>query len=252
MGNRSKVAALRAPFQRGHYRAFAGMVLRYPNFAENLRRYLTAHGEYPYRCSVRTPVGLVAPTLYSSHDISTVNEVFCRQDYRAGRDLGVTVDVGSNIGISGLYFLTRNTTSRAYLFEPDPKNVERLKGNLAAYDGRFEVQAVAVGLTNGEVSFGTEPTGRYGRISDDYGEVITVPCHAIDEAIDQILEREGRIDVLKIDTEGIEEQLVAAIHPDILDRISVIYYETSQPKPLHLDRFEHHYECQTNRLRARG
>ena len=72
--------------------------------------------------SVNTPVGMYDMTLYSCHDILTVNEIFCRNDYPASQDLRVVVDIGSNIGISAAYFLTRNNQVRCYLFEPDPKN----------------------------------------------------------------------------------------------------------------------------------
>jgi FkbM family methyltransferase len=248
IGNRSTRAVVRAPFQPAHYRALVGMALRYPNPFENLQRFLTAGGDYPYRCRVRTPIGEVGPMLYSSHDMSTVNEVFCRQDYRAGSDLRVAVDIGANIGIASLYFLTRNTASRSYAFEPDPKNVARLRDNLAAYDDRFVLEEVALGVADGEVRFGTEPTGRYGRISDSYGDGITVRLRAINDVLESVLEREPVIDVLKIDTEGSEEQLVAALAADVLDRIRVVYYETDEPAPLHSDRFTHRFECQTNRL----
>jgi FkbM family methyltransferase len=156
--------------------------------------------------------------------------------------------MGSNIGISALYFLTRNRTSRAYCFEPDPRNVERLRENLRGLDGRLELEPVAIGLSDGEVSFGTEPTGRYGRIGEDFGETISVRCREINGVLEEILAREGRIDVLKIDTEGLEVGLVSAIRPELLDRISTVYYETEAAAPLHLDRFEHRYECQVNRL----
>lgn len=253
VGNRSKAAVLRAPLQRAHYRALAGMALRYPDFGANLKRFLFASGEYPYACRVRTPVGLVAPVLYTSHDISTVNEVFCRLDYRAGSELGVAVDVGANIGIASLYFLTRNTTSRVYAFEPDPKNVERLRRTLAAYPERYVLEEAAIGLEDGEVPFQTEPTGRYSHIgSDGDGDSIIVACREINAVLQSVLAREPAIDILKIDTEGSEADLVGAIRPDLLDRIRVIYYETNEPTPLHGDRFTHHFESQTNRLTRRS
>ncbi len=45
----------------------------------------------------------------------------------APRDISVVVDFGSNIGISALYFLTRNQDIKVYLFEPVPQNILRLK-----------------------------------------------------------------------------------------------------------------------------
>ena len=234
------------------------MSLHYPDPLDSARRYLTAKGEYPHQCRLRTPIGTVSPTLYSSHDMSTVNEVFCRSDYRSARDLRVAVDIGSNIGLSALYFLTRNRSSRVYLFEPDPKNVERLRSNLRGYETRLQIEEVAVGISDGEESFAVETTGRYGTLvspeieaEQRQGAVIAVRVRRIDAILEEILQREDRIDVLKIDTEGTERELVEAIPRHLLERISTIYYETNEPMPLHEDRYRFHYSCQTNRLMAR-
>jgi FkbM family methyltransferase len=246
-----------APFRVEHYRALVGMVRYLPDFRDTVYRYLTAKGDYPYRCRVRTPGGIVAPTLFSSHDISTVTEIFCREDYHVGADFRVAVDVGANIGISALYFLTRNSQSRAYLFEPDPKNVERLKLNLTAYQGRYEVEEVAVTLADGEATFASEPSGRYGTLLIDepsYWEqtLITVQTRAIDSILEDVLSREDRVDILKIDTEGTEEELVAAIRPEILDRIATIVYELDvPPTPLHESRYRLQRRAQAVRLTSR-
>jgi FkbM family methyltransferase len=248
VGNRSVRAVARAPFEPAHYQALGGMVRLYPRFAGNLWRFLSGRGDYPYRCEVRTPLGLVAPTLHTSHDISTVNEIFCRRDYEAPADVRVVVDIGSNIGISGLYFLTRNREARCYLFEPNPRNVARLRENLAAFEGRYELQECAVGVENGEVEFGLEPTGRYGAIGLQSDEVIRVPCRDVNDVLDEVLEREDRIDILKLDTEGLEPPTIAAIRPDLLPRIGVIYFEADGPIPLHVDAFAHTFRAQTNRL----
>ena len=258
IGNRSLRAVARAPFQLGHYRALAGLACRCYDPLDSALRYLTGGGDYPHCCRLRTPTGAVSPTLYSSHDMSTVNEVFCRQDYLARRDLRVAVDVGSNIGISALYFLTRNRTSRVYVFEPDPRNVARLHFNLRGYEPRFVLEEAAVGLDEGSALFGVEPTGRYGELlghpgaDEDWpGQVITVPVRSIEAVLERVLALESQIDILKIDTEGTEEDLVRAIPAHILKKISTIYYETNQPSPLHGDDYRFHYSCQTNRLTRR-
>ncbi len=259
VGGRSVKRALRAPLEAGHYRALAGMARHYPDLLDSSRRYLTGAGAYPHRCRVRTPVGIHAPTLHSSHDMLTVNEVFCRQDYRSPADLGVAVDVGANIGIASLYFLTRNASSRVYAFEPDPRNVERLRANLAGYAARLRLEAVAVGTADGDAIFGAEPSGRYGALvgsdpePDGYARTeFPVRVRAMESIIGEVLAREERIDVLKVDTEGSESELVGAISPEHLARISTIYYETNEPTPLHGSRYAFHYSCQTNRLTARG
>jgi FkbM family methyltransferase len=248
-------AVMRAPMQAGHYRALLGMIRTYPDLFDSARRYLTGTGEYPHRCRVRTPIGVITPTLFSSHDMSTVNEIFCREDYRASSDVRVVVDVGSNIGVSALYFLTRNPGSRVFLFEPDPKNVARLRLNLADFSGRYEVEEAAVTAADGTATFASEPSGRYGTLLVDEPSPfetteITVRTRALNGVLADVLGEAQRIDVLKIDTEGSETELVESIDPELLERISTIYYETTAPTPLHTDRFSFHYSCQTNRLTA--
>jgi FkbM family methyltransferase len=247
----------RAPLNPAHYRALAGMLRVYPRPLVNLRRYLTRWGEYPYRCLVRTPTGTVAPTLYSRHDMLTINEIFCREDYRPPSNPHVVVDIGSNIGLSALYFLTRSRSTRAYLFEPDPRNIDRLRENLRGYEDRYFLEPVAVSTQSGEATFGIEASGRYGLLSTRPGvghphfppsELIVVQTKELNTILEDVLASERSIDVLKIDTEGIECELVASIRPQLLERIDTIFYETPSPAPLHTDRYEFRFESMTNRL----
>jgi FkbM family methyltransferase len=177
----------------------------------------------------------------------TVVEVFCRLDYAAPPDVGVVVDLGSNIGISALYFLTRNPHCRCRLFEPVARNVERLRENLAGFEGRYELTEAAVWDRAGTVTFGVEPSGRYGGIGVPAAESIEVPCLEIND----VLEREPSIDVLKVDTEGAEVATVAAIRPDLQARIRLIYLETMDRPVLHPERFEPSFACDTLRLAQR-
>lgn len=246
-----------APFARAHWRALAGMIRVYPprRLAGVAGRYLTTAGHYPYRCPLRTPVGLVRPLLDTPDDLRTANEIFARQDYRVPHTVKVAVDVGANIGLASLYFLTRNDSSRVYCVEPDPRNLARIGRTLddPRFSGRYELQAVAATDRDGKAPFYTEPTGRYGGLRRGWRSqtAVTVPTRDFNAVLAEILERERRIDVLKIDTEGTEEALVASILPDHLLRIDRIYYETVEPAPLHLDRFAHRYDCHVNRLTRR-
>ena len=196
-------------------------------------------------------MGVVAPVLHSPDDMLTVNEVFCREDYRAGTDVRVVVDVGSNIGISALYFLTRGPEVRVHAFEPVPVNVERLRANLAGFSERLSLREVAVAERTGRVRFGVEPTGRYGGIGVATGRSIEVECVDVNSVLADVLERERTIDVLKLDTEGMEVATVAAIEPAHLRRIRMIYLETERPVRLWPELFEASFASQTLALRAR-
>lgn len=251
IGGRDLGTILRAPLQPGHRRALTNMPRLYGrhDFPEVARRFLLGSGTYPWAPAVRTPTGTVRPRLDRHDDLLTVNEIFARLDYRAPETLKVAVDVGANIGIAALYFLTRNTTGKVYCIEPDPKNIARLPRTLAGFEGRYELQEVAATAEDGEATFYVEESGRYGGFEQSWKtESITVPTRSFVALLDDVLAREDRIDVLKVDTEGSEEALVASILPRQLERIDRIYYETDDSAPFHEDRFRHRFDCQTNAL----
>ena len=238
-------------FEPRNYIALARIVLLCSPRFDVARRYFLGGGNYPFTCSVRTPLGRANAKLYSHHDVWTLSEVFCREDYRAGSQARVFVDVGSNIGLSALYFLTRNRESRCYLYEPDPRNVKRLRHNLDPFADRWSVEEAAVGPRGGVVEFGREPTGRYGAVGARTADVIKIRCLEINQILEHVVARETAIDILKIDTEGLEEETVAAIRPDLLDRVATIYFETTSPAPLHSDRFDFWFANETVRLTRR-
>lgn len=231
--------------------ALARMPRRYPDLLQSARRYFGAGGDYPWDCRVRTPLGVVAARLFGPHDMFTVNEVFCREDYRAGPEDRVVVDVGSNIGISALYFLTRAPDVRCHLFEPVPRNIERLRSNLHDYENRYTLEPAAVADRAGTVAFGVESTGRYGGIGVATAEAIEVRCLEINDVLERVLDDAPAIDVLKLDTEGAEAATVRAIRPDLLARVRRIYLETGDPSTVHPDGFDAHFASDTLALTNR-
>lgn len=173
----------------------------------------------------------------------TVNEIFCREDYNfyptksAAADAQarrVIVDLGSNIGLSALYFLSRDKQTFCYLYEPLPQNLERLHHNLADFEDRYRLEPVAVSLSDGEADFGYEASGRYGGIGLAHASRLKVKSLALNGILEQILAREGRIDLLKIDIESLEKELIAAIPEQMLRSIKAICVEqhyASNPLP---------------------
>lgn len=223
--------------QRRHYTALANMFRVYRSPLPTLARYGLGIGHYPCQIPVRTPLGWFNPTLFSHHDLLTLNEIFCRLDYRLDPVPEVVVDLGSNIGLSGLYFLTRAPTVRCHLYEPVPQNLERLEANLGRVRERATLNPYAVGDAEGEVEFGIELSGRYGGIGRATGHSIAVRCRSINSVLEDVLARETKIDLLKIDTEGAEERTVRAIDTAYLERIGAIYLEARPPLPLLPGRF---------------
>lgn len=221
---------LTAPFRRRHYRGVAGILKTFEKPSEALRRYVLDAGPYPWTPTLRTPLGPQQVTLYSSHDVRTVTEVFCRRDYgEAGGE--VVIDLGANIGVSALFFLTRRADARVYCYEPDPRNAARLRSNLNPFWDRCRLTEVAVGVTSGRVAFIQEQTGRYSglaEVSTRTGREIEVECREITQVLGEVLAIEDQIDLLKVDTEGNEAELIAAIPPKQLCLIREVYYETNE------------------------
>lgn len=249
IGKRNFSSVLGSVFKKRHYVAFWNMSRQSLPFYDNFKRYLFGVGAYPYRCRVKTPTGIVQPILYSYYDLLTLNEIFFRGDYRAGQNDKVVVDIGSNIGLSALYFLTRNPDARVYLFEPDPRNVERLHLNLSNFKGRYVLNTCAVADQEGVVRFGRDLTsGRYGGIGVASDNYLDVQCRHVNMVLGEIFRKEKKIDILKIDTEGAELSTVQAISPAYLQRTDAIYLECEPSTPLFPELFHQSQEGTVCRL----
>lgn len=234
IGNRSVKKIASSVFQKRHWRAFVNMMTVYKNFPSMFTRYFFATGNYPYEAKLKTKQNkrIVGVTTYCHDDILTVNEIFCRKDYETNRQAKIIVDIGSNIGISALYFLTRNDYSYCYLYEPVPQNIDKLKGNLRDFENRYCLGEFAVSDENAILEFGIEDTGRYGGIGVLTGKNIEVKCVHINDILADIFEKHEYIDVLKVDTEGAEIKTVLAIESEYLYKIRAIYVEAYLDEPL--------------------
>lgn len=234
VGGRDLATIARALGEWRHYQALLGMAAVYANPLRELRHYLLRSGAYPRILKVRTPLGSQPITLHSPDDLLTVNEIFCRHDYEASKGVRVVVDFGSNIGVSALYFLTRNPWSKVFLHEPVPSNNQRLTKNLEAFTGRYRLTETCVGTTDGEVEFGVEPTGRYGGIGISTGRTERFPVRDVNSLLRDVFEQPGvdRIDILKTDIEGFDVEVLRHIRREYLDRIDLIYAELPHGFPL--------------------
>jgi FkbM family methyltransferase len=218
-----------APFRLRNYRAAFHTLTSSRRPVDALRRYVLGAGDYPWRERLRTPTGAVELVVPHPHDVRTVNEVFHRRDYGSGRPQ-VVVDIGGNIGVSAAYFLSRSPSSRVHVWEPVPHNLQTLRQNVAAFGDRCVVHEAALAPQAGLATFLIDPVGRYSGLAEYQdgacGKVpVEVECEAVADALRAVLEHEGRIDLVKVDTEGSEEAIVAAIPADVRARIGEIVYE---------------------------
>lgn len=222
---RPGLAPLRALFNPANYSGVLKTFLYCSRPVDFLIRYIRNSGEYPAQFQIRTPTGPVSVTAYLPDDLLTINEIFFRGDYGDDRSAKVIVDFGSNIGISALYFLSRNAEAFVYCHEPLSQNIHRLRSNLRSFEDRYELRESAVAHTDGLVEFGCEPTGRYGGIGREDLKLISVPARDSTAILTEIVNLHGNIDVLKIDVEGLEYELTARIPEDLAHHIGRIVVE---------------------------
>ncbi len=225
-----------ALFKKSFYIAFFNIFIYFKSPLKILITYVFEVGNYPKSISVRTPLGLQCMTAFSHHDLITIIECFGKLDYKAPKRFSVVIDFGSNIGISALYFLTRNEGVKVYLFEPVPRNIERLKQNLKGFEERYELRECAVGIEDGSLDFACDDTGRYGGLIKggaihfsqwDSKNIMTVNVVLANKVLDEILTQQKCADIVKIDVEGYENKILNSITRENLSRIDRIYAETT-------------------------
>ena len=134
----------------------------------------------------------------------------------------VVVDIGANIGLSCLFWLSRNLNAFVYGYEPVPLTFARLVENLRQFDGRFELFEQAVSDFRDRVTMGVSKCGVYSAIGYESEEQVEVECIHIMDVLEPVLERHDKIDVLKLDNEGHELQVLAAIEKSAWKRIRCV------------------------------
>jgi FkbM family methyltransferase len=142
---------------------------------------------------------------------------------------GCAIDVGANVGYFSLLFAHLvGPTGRALSFEPQPSAFERLAANIALNPSlAVKVHRVAASDERGFLDFYCGPPDHSGVASiRDHGQsgdrlaVATTP-------IDDVLDADRPVNLLKIDVEGAEMKVVAGARrtierwrPDVIVEVS--------------------------------
>jgi FkbM family methyltransferase len=189
-------------------------------------------GTYPRTIVLQTPTGPASVQLFSAADLSTLNLIFCRQDYFVPEDSRVVVDIGSNIGLSALFWLTRNRSAYVYCYEPAPTSYQRLLDNLQPWQGRFVAHRQAVSDFTGVGQLGLEASGVYSSLDRSSPE--SVPCEVvhINDVLGPVIRQHGQIDVLKVDSEGHELRTVQALAPEYWKHIRCLNIDSDRARSL--------------------
>jgi FkbM family methyltransferase len=167
----------------------------------------------PATLSVRTPTGTITLALRNFESLKTFFGIFCRDDYAtpAARPF-FFLDIGANVGFASAYFLSRNRDNRVCCFEPDETNLDWLKRNLAAFPGRATIVDQAVATVSGETVLYRAETGKHSALHPN--EIAKIPQKIATSGFGEILAGPapgGLPTVVKLDVEGIEEELIKSV-----------------------------------------
>jgi FkbM family methyltransferase len=124
----------------------------------------------------------------------------------------VFVDIGANVGLFSFFVASRaHGNARILAIEPEPENLRRLRFNIDANpDLPIRVLSYALGDSAGTVALEVNAVDRGGTrtrpVQESSGDTVQVEC----KRLAQVLAEEGvtRIDALKIDVEGVEDQIL--------------------------------------------
>ena len=151
----------------------------------------------------------------SDRYVGAFKGVFADEEYECAREFFTMprriLDLGGNIGFGSVFFSRLFPGAQLAVVEPDPRNLPLLRTNLELNGVPAQVMAGAIGPASGQLKlrFGDNPTcssladtGMHDLANTVDVEVLTVP---------DVMSRVGwdRIDLLKIDIEGAEEELLA-------------------------------------------
>jgi FkbM family methyltransferase len=141
------------------------------------------------------------------------------------------IDIGANIGLFSRQLLRRVPTIQKILcVEPDPKNFNALKFNLAGLGNRVSFFNLALSSADGEADLLRDDNniGNYSLNSDAMRnrsfDAVRVPTRETGGWMTEQLSHAEAI-LWKSDTQGLDEVIASAVPIDIWDRIDVAILE---------------------------
>jgi FkbM family methyltransferase len=148
-----------------------------------------------------------------SGDVFILYEVLAFESYKISEtsinpeSVETIIDCGANIGITALYLAERYRNARIFCVEPDPQNFKLLKRNVEGEPRVIPIEAALVGCNTGQIYLSQDLPAWGNRIISDPNTRDAVPVAAITVA--ELCRRYSidRIDLLKVDIEGAEEQV---------------------------------------------
>jgi len=157
---------------------------------------------------------------------------------RLARERGcrVFVDIGANVGEFTLTLASRPEIEKAYAFEPDPENFERLSTNLKLNGADSKVEALRVALSSqtGEADFHltrAPKEGEWEKTNRGTHSLALNPERHTDsfkvatKRLDDILALKGAAIAIKMDVEGHEVGVIAGMKRTLSENDCLLHAE---------------------------
>lgn len=174
-------------------------------------------GTFPQHLEVRSPTGLLTIELRNYESLKTCYSIFCREDYKTSPEHSLrALDLGANIGVAALYFLSRNPMNWVRCYEPDPANLDVLRRNLEPFNNRVEIIPKAVAPSGGRGTLFRATDGKHSSLCQDvavyngFAAEVATELIAFDEVL-RNLPRDERDVLVKVDVEGLEADLIRSV-----------------------------------------
>ena len=142
---------------------------------------------------------------------------FCRTILPLGAAM---IDIGANVGNHALYL--HDLCSRIDCFEPNPVAAQRLRRNIELNAAtNIHVHQVGLGAREAWVDFASNTAGNLGnsgffepmsKSGSDY-EITSLPIRRADDVVAEL--GINRVDLVKIDVEGLEEEIFRGLKETI-------------------------------------
>jgi len=170
------------------------------------RRYeVYASGE---ELCVKTHFGEVGVDMQDYSLLNILLEPFDEIYGCADVDGGAVIDIGAYIGETALYFVHRGAR-RVYAFEPVEKFYRYLLRNISSNNLEDRIMAFNYGVWFRDTIIRANFDGAGTGLRMDYGRpCVELRVRSLEDTLKMVYEREGAIDLVKMDCEGCEYSLL--------------------------------------------
>jgi FkbM family methyltransferase len=195
--------------------------------ALELRRSFGLFARKTFTVEWQGPAGPLRAVVADVTELWAIWETFVEHEYELADGLEPTtiLDLGSNVGISVLYFSSLYPTARIIAVEADPNTFNLLRQNTAHLDAVTPVHA-AVAKHSGEVTLYSGAGSLASSLlpADDRNQAHVVPAQTLDGLTAELgIER---VDLIKMDIEGAEVDVIGSSR--VLETAEVVLFEFHQ------------------------